>query len=59
MKDSTHSGRPFDFDKDRLNVLIHNDPRQSNRELASVVDSDQSTVVSHLHSMGKVEEMGV
>ena len=39
------------FDDDRLNTLIHNDPRQCTRELANVMIRDHSTIVRHLHSV--------
>ena len=39
------SGRPSGFDEDRLNTLIHNDPRQCTRELANVMNCNQSTIV--------------
>ena len=38
-------GRPSGFDEDRLNTLIHNDPRQCTRELANVMNCDYSTIV--------------
>ena len=49
--DTPHSGKPSGFDEDRLNTLIHNDPRQCTRELANVMHCDHSTIVRHLHSM--------
>ena len=45
--------------KDALNTLIHNDPRQCTRELTNVMNCDHSTIVRHLHSMGKVKKSGV
>ena len=47
-----HSG----LDEDRLNRLIHNDPRQCTRELPNVMKYDHSTIVRHFHSMGKVKK---
>ena len=44
------------FDGDRVNTLIHNDPRQCTRELANVMNCDHSTIVRQLHYMGKVEK---
>ena len=40
-----------------LNTLIHNDPRQCTWELANVMNCDHSTIVQHLHSMGKVKNL--
>ena len=55
--DTPRSRRPFGFNEDRLNTLIHNDPRQWTRELANVMNFDHSTIVRHLHSMGKVRKL--
>ena len=57
--DTPRSQRPSGFDEDRLNTLIHNDPRQCTLELANVMNCDHSTIVRHLHSMGKVQKSGV
>ena len=59
ISDTPQSGRPSGFDEDRLNTLIHNYPRQCTRELGNVMNCDHSTIVRHLHSMGKVQNMGV
>ena len=59
IRDTPCSGIPSWFDEDRLNTLIHNDPRQCTRELANVMNCDHSTIVRHLHSMGKVQKSGV
>ena len=39
--------------------LIHNDPRQHTWELANVINCDHSTIARHLHSMDKVQKLGV
>ena len=56
ISDTPRSGRPSGFDEDRLNTLIHNDPRQCTRELANVMNCDHSTIEWRLHSMGKVQK---
>lgn len=58
LKDAPRSGRPNEFDEERLNKLLHEDARQTTRELAEQMDCDQKTVVNHLKSMGKVQKMG-
>jgi len=58
LKDAARSGRPVGFDEERLNHLLHENPRQSTRELAEQLTCDQKTVVNHLHSMGKVQKLG-
>ena len=45
--------------EDRLNTLIHNYPRQCTRELANVINCDQSIIVRHYQSMCKVQISGV
>ena len=59
ISDTPRSGRLLGFDKDRLNTLIHNDLRQCTRELENVMNCDHSTIMRHLHSMGKVKKSGV
>ena len=59
ISDIPLSGRPVGFDKDRLNTLIHNDPRQCTRKLANVMNCDRSIIVWHLLSMDKVQKSGV
>ena len=46
ISDTPRSGRSSDFDEDRLNILIHNYPRQYIRELANVMNCDHSTIAS-------------
>ena len=53
ITDTPRSGRWRSF-----NTLIHNDPSQCARELAYVMNCDHSTIVRHLHSMGKVKKIG-
>ena len=57
--DTPRSGRHSGFDEDRVNKLIHNDPRQCTRELVNVMKCDHSTIVRHLYSMDKVQKSGV
>lgn len=40
-----------------VNALNHDDPYQSARELANVIDCDQSAMVRHLYSMGNVQKL--
>ena len=57
--DTPRSGRPSGFDEDHLHTLIHNDPYQCTGELVTVMNCDHSTIVWHLHSMGKVQKSDV
>ena len=54
ISDTPRSGRTSGFNEDRLNTLIHNDPRQCTRKLANMMNCDHS-IVRHLRSMGKVK----
>ena len=59
ISDTPRSGRTSGFDEDRLKVLIHNDLRKCSRELINVINCDNSTIVRHLYSNGKVQKSGV
>ena len=59
ISDTARTGRSSGFDEDRLNTLIHNDPRQCTRELANVMKCDHFTSMRHLHSMGKLQKLNV
>ncbi|KFD68494.1 hypothetical protein M514_09348, partial [Trichuris suis] len=54
LSDSAGSGRPSDFDEEKLNALVHENPRQSTCELAEKIGCSHVTVSRHLLSMGKV-----
>ena len=47
INDISRSGRTSGFDEDRLNTLIHIDPRQCTRELANMMKCVHSTIVRH------------
>ena len=59
VSDTPLLGRPSGFDGDRLNTLIHNDSRECTRELANVMNCNHSTIMRHLHSMGKAQKSDV
>jgi histone-lysine N-methyltransferase SETMAR len=59
MSDTSRLGWPSNFDEDLLNALIHADPHQTTRELASGMGCDHATIVGHVQSMGKVQTLGV
>ncbi|KFD47801.1 hypothetical protein M513_11351 [Trichuris suis] len=58
LSDIGRSGRASDFDEQRLNALVHEDPRQATRELAEKIGCGHVPVSRHLLSMGKVQKMG-
>ena len=59
ISDSPCSGRSLEFHEDNSNTLIHNDPHECTLELADVMNCDHSTIMQNLHSMGKVQNVGV
>ena len=59
ISNTPRSGRPSGFDEDRLNTLIHTDPRQCTRELENLMNCGHSTIVRYLHSVGKVQKSDV
>ena len=61
ISDTPCSGRPSVFEEDRLNTLIHNDPRQSTRELAIVIKTvtiPQSSTFAFNGQCSKIGCMG-
>ena len=56
LSDASRSGRTSDFDEERLNALIHDNPRRSTRELADIMECHHSAILRHLRSMGKVQK---
>lgn len=58
LNDKIRPGRPVELDEERLNNLVHEDPRQTTRELAEKMQCSHSTIERHLHSMGKVQKLG-
>lgn len=53
IKDAARSGRPVEFDEERLNQLLHENSHQTTRELAEQMGCVHSTIEKHLNSMGK------
>ncbi|XP_076044784.1 histone-lysine N-methyltransferase SETMAR-like [Oratosquilla oratoria] len=58
LEDAPRSGKPSAFDEDALNQLLHEDSRQSTRELEQAIGYDHATVARHLQKMGKVQKLG-
>ncbi|XP_035221313.1 histone-lysine N-methyltransferase SETMAR-like, partial [Stegodyphus dumicola] len=53
LEDAARSGQLNEFDEERLNQLLHEDARQTTRELAERMRCSQMTIVRHFGSMGK------
>jgi histone-lysine N-methyltransferase SETMAR len=59
LKDEPRSGRPRELDNDVLKNVIEADPRQTAGELAEIFGTSATTVLRHLHEIGKVSRAGV
>lgn len=58
LEDGPRSGRPSKLDDDHLLSIIEADPRVTTRELEEICQCDHSTIVRHLHKLGKVNKLG-
>jgi len=59
LDDQPKSGRPHELDNAALINLVHENNRQTTRELATQLGVDQSTVVRHLEALGFKSLLGV
>ncbi|CAF3725752.1 unnamed protein product [Rotaria sp. Silwood1] len=59
LEDRPRSGRPPEYDIERLKILIEDNPRLTTRELSAMLGCDQSTIDRHLHEMGKEDILGL
>lgn len=57
IEDECRSGRPSAIDNNILKSLIESNPRQSTRELAEILNVDNTTVCDHLAQIGKVKKL--
>ncbi|EFO92046.1 hypothetical protein CRE_13079 [Caenorhabditis remanei] len=58
LAEEARSGRPVEFDIDKLRVGVGSDPFQSIRELATLMGSTHYAVERGLGALGKVQKMG-
>ena len=58
LKGALRSGRSIEFDEERLNQLLHENSRQTTRELAEKMECSHTAIEKHLHSMGKIQKCG-
>ena len=59
IDNTLRTGRPSEFDKNHLKALLKEESRQTSPELAEKMNSDQKTILNHLHSMGFSEKLRV
>ena len=57
LEDRPRSGRPSDFDDDRLRQLVEDDPYLTSRAIATMMDVSQPTIIAHLRNIGKVSKL--
>ena len=57
--DKPRSGRPSTVDNEALKNLLERNPRSTTREYAETLGCAQSTIITHLESLGKVSKLGV
>jgi [histone H3]-lysine36 N-dimethyltransferase SETMAR len=58
LQDESRSGRPPTIDNSVLKSLIESNPRQTTRELAVILNTNNRTVCNHLQQIGKVKKLG-
>lgn len=58
LEDIHHTRYTIQFDEERLNESIHEDPRQTTREVAGIMEYSHSTLEHKLHSIRKVQKLG-
>ena len=58
LDDEERSSRPQELETTKLEKLLDEDPRQSSRELAVMLGVEHTTVLRHLHTLGKINIIG-
>ena len=58
LSNSPRSGRPVEFDEERLENLFQEENCQTTRELAEQLGFSPQTVLNHLDSIGKGQKLG-
>ena len=58
VKDSERSGRPQKCENEQLEVLLEDDPTQTQQQLAKALNVSQETISRRLRVMGKINKLG-
>ncbi|XP_014614921.1 PREDICTED: histone-lysine N-methyltransferase SETMAR-like, partial [Polistes canadensis] len=57
VDDMPRSGRPSEFDEERLKSLLKENGRQTSREVGEKMNCDHKTIPNHLHSIGFTKKL--
>lgn len=57
LQDESRSGRPPELDLEELRRLVEADPKQTARDLATILSTTHTTILHGLHSLGKVQKL--
>lgn len=57
LEDEDGRGRPSEVDDVQLKSMIEADPRKTTREVANDINFNHTTVLRHLHKIGKVKKI--
>ncbi|KAI4483907.1 hypothetical protein M0802_013210 [Mischocyttarus mexicanus] len=58
IDDTPRSGRPSEFDEERLKAPLKEDGHQTRLELVEKMNCDHKTILNHPHSKGFTEKLG-
>ena len=58
MEDKERSGRPRAFENEKLQTLVDENPCQTQKQLAKVLNCAQSVISNHLKALRKVYKEG-
>ena len=58
LEDSPRSGRPSSVNIELLQTVVEENPKQTARELAKQFNTSHTSIIKHLHELGKVSKLG-
>ena len=58
LRDSPRSGRPASISNQALLNVIEENPKLTAREIAQQLNTTHTTIITHLHEIGKVSKLG-
>ncbi len=57
LEDRSRSGRPSDFDDDRLRQFVESDSHLTSREISALMGVTQPTIIARVHAIGKMSKL--